>query len=245
MSLNIGEAIENGLDRTFKRNAVILMGIISVLSLISQVVGDSLTKKMIEQGAYGSLPNSELMASNAPLALNLPVPASGALLLIFSLLSTVVTIGMVRVFVSDEERKIPTEFFTDRILWTIANLVVGSIVFSIVLGLGFIALVIPFFFLLSALYFWNFYIIDEGQNFYEAMKSSWRDTKDNRIRVLGLLLIVFVGSTAFLLVTAGILGIIGTLVSGPALSSVLGIIPSAIVTVFSVATFTQAYKQLK
>lgn len=244
MSLDIGAAIENGLERSLKRNSIILMGIFALVSLISTVFGDSMTKAIIESGALGGPVQPGALASATPLALDISPMLSGAMLLLVSLVSAAITVGAIRLFISEETESVPTEIFTDNILWVLANIIIGSIFFAIVLGIGFVAFLIPGVFLLSALYFWNFYIIDEGQNFFQAMKSSWRDTKDNRIRTLALLLIVLIATGTFSIITSLILGFLGGLVAGTAGGSVLSIIPSAIVTVFTLATFTEAYKQL-
>lgn len=245
MSLDIGAAIEDGLSRTLTRNAAILMGVFALLSVVSTVFAESLVRNLIEQGFFGEVPAPTMMAAATPLALDIPTAVSGLMLTVVSLLSTVVTIGAVRVFVSDETEAVPTDYFTDNILWVLANVVVGGLVFAVVLSIGFVAFIIPGFFLLSALYFWNFYVIDQGQNFFEAMKSSWRDTQDNRLRTLALLLIVLVASGVFSFAAGLVLGLIGTLVAGSAGNSLLTIIPSVIITVFSLATFTEAYKQIR
>lgn len=244
MSLDIGEAIEKGLDRSLERNSIILMGVFAATTLISIVFSDSLVKSVIESGAFGQLRNPSQLATATPLALDISPALSGAMLLVVSIISTIITVGAVRIFISDETESVPSEVFKDNILWVLANILVGALVFAIVVGIGFVAFFIPGVFLLSALYFWNFYVIDEGQNFFQAMKSSWRDTKDNRIRTLGLLLIVLVATAVFSIVTGIVFGFIGGLVAGTAGGSVLSIIPSAIVTVFTLATFAEAYKQL-
>lgn len=244
MNLDIGEAIENGLSRTLKRNSVILMGLFALLTIVSSVFADSLVRNLLEQGFFGNVPAPTATATATPLALNISTPISALMLTVVSLLSTVFTVGTIRTFVSDETETVPTEYFTDNILWVLANLVVGGLVFAIVLSIGFAAFIIPGFFLLATLYFWNFYVIDQGQNFFEAMKSSWRDTEDNRLRTLALLLIVLIASGVFSFVTGLVFGLIGGFIGGSAGGSILTIIPSAIITVFTLATFTEAYKQV-
>lgn len=244
MSLDIGEALENGFNRTLTRNSAIFIGLFSVVSLLTTIFSDSLVRSMIDQGMF-DVPGQVSSGTATPLALGLPASVSGALLVVISILSTLVTIAAVRVYVTDETRSIPRDYFTDKALWTVANIIGGGILFGLIVGIGFLALVIPGIFLLSALYFWNFYVIDEGQNLVEAMKSSWRDTKENRLRTLGLLILVVVATGVFGGVTGVALGFVGNAIAGPALTAGLNVVTSSVITVFTIATFTQAYTQLK
>lgn len=239
MTLSIGEALEEGLSSTFTRNAGILMGILYLITFVTNIFGDSLIDDLARESATTG-------AATAPLALNLPVAVSGVGTLVFALLSSVFTIGTIRYFLSDERESIRKSYFTDNLGWVLANMIVGSLAFSIIVGLGFVALIIPGFFLLASLYFWQFYIIDQNHSFIEGLKNSWRDTKNNRLRTFALLGIVIVGGGVASITVALVLGLIaGLLGAGAATGAVLGLIPSAVVTVFTLATFSQAYTQIK
>lgn len=238
MTLSIGEAIEEGLNTTFTRNSGILMGILFLITLVTSIFGDSLIGEVYsEQVASGAM--------MAPLALNLPTAVSGIGISVFALLSSVFTIGAVRYFI-DEGESIERSYFTENLGWVLANIIVGSLAFTLIVGLGFLALIIPGFFLLASLYFWQFYIIDQNHSFIKGLKSSWRDTKNNRLRTFALLTVVLIGGGTFSLTTALLLGFIaGLLGAGAPTGAVLGLLPSAVVTVFTLATFSQAYTQLK
>lgn len=240
MTLDIGEALEEGFSSIFTRNAGILMGVLYLISLMTNIFGDSLIQAATRQGAA---PGS---AAAAPLAANIPIAVSGVGVLVFALLSSVFTIGTIRYFVSEEgEDNIKRSYFTDNLAWVLANMIIGSIAFSIIVGLGFLALIIPGFFLLASLYFWQFYVIDQNHSFIEGLRSSWRDTKNNRLRTFILLAIVLVGGGAFSLTVALILGLVaGLLGAGAATGALLGLLPSALVTVFTLATFSKAYNQI-
>lgn len=239
MTLSIGEAIEEGLSTTFTRNSGILMGAIFVISLITSIFGDSLIAELPQ-------PEASSGAAMAPLALNIPMIVSGIGVFVFALISSVFTIGAVRYFVSEEKESIKKSYFTDNLGWVLANILVGGLAFSLIVGIGFLALIIPGFFLLSALYFWQFYVIDQNQSFIEGLKSSWRDTKNNRLRTFALFVIISIGGGAFSLTVALVLGFTaGLLGAGAATGAVLGLLPSAVVTVFTLATLSQAYTQIK
>ncbi len=248
MSLDIGEAIEKGLDRALNRNSAILMGMFFLVSIISQVFGDTIMKNLIEKGNFG--PQFSEMISQfsvselAPLALGLSTEAAMAGSMLVSLISVLVTVGTVRTFLSEGEVDIKASYFTDNILWILANTIAGAFVFGLAVVAGFGAFIIPGVFLLVSLFFWSFYVIDQDQNFFEALKSAWIDTKGNRLMTFALLIIVFIGNTVFNAVVGTVLNVAGAFIGGLAIGSVLGLIPSAVAIVFTWAIFTEAYRQI-
>lgn len=248
MSLNIGEAIENGFDRALNRKSAIFMGMFFVVSVISQVLGDTIMRNYLESGNIGSefsdLLGQYSMSELAPLAVGLSTEAAGAGTVLLSFVSILVTVGTVRAFLDEGDLTVESSYFTDNILWILANILAGAIVFSLALTAGFIAFIIPGVFLFVSLYFWSFYVIDQDLNFFEALKSAWKDTKGNRFMTLGLLFIVFIGNAAFSAVLGGLLSALGSLIGGMALGSVFGLLPSAIAMVLTWAIFTEGYRQI-
>lgn len=247
MKLDIGEALENGFNRTLTRSAAYLAGIFFLVNLISRAMSDTLLNKMIESGELSPQLQQMLgsqMADVAPLATGLSMNAASAIALVTGLISAIVTIGGIRLFLSDETDTLNARFFTENLGWVLLNVIVGAIAFSVILTAGFIAFIIPGFFLLAALYFWNFHIIDENANFIEGLKFSWKATENNRIRTFGLIFITTIAAGIFSTVTGSILGLIGGFASS-SIAAVLGLIPTAVATVFTLATFTAGYKQLK
>lgn len=247
MKLDIGEAIENGFNRTLTRSAAYLTGLFFLVNLISRAMSDTIMNKMIEAGTispqFEQLMGSQ-MANITPLATGLSMNIASAIGVITGLLSAIVTIGGIRLFLSDERESLGIDFFTDNLGWILLNVVVGAIAFSMILAAGFIAFIIPGLYLLAALYFWNFHIIDENSNFIEALKFSWRATRNNRMRSFALIFITTIAAGIFSTVAGGILGLIGGF-AGSAIGAVLGLIPTTMATVFTLATFTEGYKQLK
>ena len=248
MSLDIGEAIENGLERALNRNSAILMGLFFVVSIISQVFGDTVMRNLIEEGNFGpefsEIISQFSISELAPLALGLSTEVAMAGSILLSFLSVLITVGAVRAFLDDGELNIEASYFTDNILWVLANVVAGAVVFSLVLAAGFTAFIIPGVFLFVSLFFWSFYVIDQDLNFFEALKSAWRDTKGNRFMTLALLFIVFIGNAVLTTVVGGLLSVVGSTIGGLALGSVLGLVPSAIGMVLTWAIFTEGYRQI-
>lgn len=248
MSLDIGEAIQKGLDRALNQNSAILMGLFFVVSLISQVFGDTSMRNFLQRGDLGpffqDLVEQFSIAELTPLALDIPQEVVAAGGMITALLSLIITIGTVRAFLKDGELNVETGYFTDNILWILANVIAGAIVFGLIVSAGLVAFVIPAVFLFVSLFFWSFYVIDQDLNFLEALKSAWRDTKGNRLMTFALLIIVFIGNGVFNTVVGGLLRFLGSLAGGSAVGSIIGLVPSAIAMVFTWAIFTEAYKQL-
>lgn len=240
MSLDIGSIIVDGAKRTFKRNGLILAGLLFVVSLLSSVFSNSLLQAMFEEGI---LP-SQYMTESIPLALGVSSTVSGIGLFLTFIASAVVGITALRTLVSDETETIPREYVTRNLGLAIVNLFFGGIAFAIAVTLGFIALIVPGFFLLVSLYFWNVFVIVEDQNFIEAFKSSWNLTEDHRIELFGLGVIVVIGAGVIGAVFSAVGSVIGILL-GTTASTVFTQIPNAFLSVFTVATLAQAYNQLR
>jgi len=124
----------------------------------------------------------------------------------------------------------------------VLNYVVGSIVFAIVVGLGFVALVIPGIFLLVTLAFWTVFVAVEDETFVAGFRRSWALTRGHRLRLLLL------GITVLLLTIAvSAVFSLGGVVGGPVgsfLGAVGAAIAGAVTTVFSLAALAAAYNQL-
>jgi len=240
MSLDIGSAIRNGAERTVKRNGLIIAGLLFAVSVLSSVFSSSLIQAMLDEGMIPS----QYATETIPLALGLSTVSSGVLLFATMIVSTVVGIGVLRTFVSDETERVPLENFTRNVVMALLNLLVGGIAYAIILVAGFMAFIIPGFFLLVSLYFWNVFVIVEDQNFVEAFKSSWNLTKGNRLELFGLGVIVVFAALIF----GGVFGLLGGLLEialGSAGATIFEQLPNAFISAFSVATLAQAYNQLR
>ena len=230
MSMNVTAVLKDGANRSMKRNGLMLMAILFVLSTLSGLLG---------AGIAQYAPNGELVTAAEPNALFvLPPLLAGVLSLVIGIASLVVSIAAVRVFVSDETEHLAREHFTRRMGWAALNVFVGAIVFGIVVGLGFVALVVPGIFLLVTLAFWTVFVAVEDRNFVEGFRDSWGLTKGHRLKLLALglavVLLAIVVNAVFSIgfVLGGVVGI------------VLAQVGSAIVSVFSTAALAAAYRQL-
>jgi uncharacterized membrane protein len=231
MSVNITSIVTDGANRSTKRNGLMLMGILLVLSVISGLLGTGVTQYIASQ-------QFALIDIQSTPAIVLPPVIAGVLALVIGLATLVVNIGAIRVFVSNETERLPREYFTQNMVWAALNLIVGGVVFGIVVTLGFVALVIPGIFLLVTLAFWSVYVAVEDQNFIESFSSSWGLTRGHRFSL-------FLLGIAVLLV-AVIINIVFSIggVAGVTAGFVLAQVGTAITSVFSAAVLAAAYNEL-
>lgn len=231
MVVKITQILREAANRSSKRNGLILMGVLFVLSLCSGLLGAGIAQ------FAGNQPFLSVDTS-ATAVVVLPPLVAGLLSLIVGLVSLVVSIGAIRVFVSDETERLPREYFTRNMGWAVVNFIVGAIVFGIVVGLGFIALVVPGIFLLVSLWFWSAFVAVEDQNFIEAFRSSWGLTRGHRLKLLLLGIVVVLISV----VVGAVFGL--GAVGGALIGFILTQAGSAIVTVFSMAALAVTYTEL-
>lgn len=251
MSLDIGEALKEGIDRTFTRNGGIIASLFFITTVITSIASQSLFSsiELPEQWIAESMRNgTEMAATNStematPLAMGGPIEVHGLLIGLGAIVSAVISIAAIRTFTSSETETVPSEYFKRNIGWVLLNNIVGGIVFGLAVLTGLIMFIIPGVFLMVSLLFWNIHVAKHDTSFVEAFKESWGMTKGNRFNVFALWLLV--GLVSFAVGFAG--GLIATPLSllSPAAAELGNLAVSALTAVFGVATLTQAYNQLR
>lgn len=231
MPMNVTSILKEAASRSVERNGLVLMAILFVLSALSGLSGARLAQ-------YAENQQFVPIETGIDALLALPPLLAGVLSLVFGVATLIVSIAAIRVFVSDETERVPREYFTHNMGWAALNLVVGAIVFGVAVALGFVALVIPGFFLLVALAFWSVFVAVEDQNFIESFRSSWGLTRGHRLRLFLLGVVVLLATV----VVDAVFGI--GFVAGAAVGFVLAQVGSAIVTVFTTAALAAAYNEL-
>jgi hypothetical protein len=231
MPINITTILREAASRSVKRNGLILVGIVFVLSLLSGLLGAGVAQYANQQFASVEMQTNALFV--------LPPLVAGLLALIMGVATLVVSIAAIRVFVTDETERLPREHFTRNMGWAALNVIVGAAVFGIAVALGLVALIIPGIFLLVALAFWSVFVAVEDQNFIEGFRSSWGLTRGHRLKLLLLGIAVMVVS-----VMVEIVFEIGGEISGAVGGFVLAQAASAPVTVFSAAALALTYTEL-
>ena len=236
MTFDIEAALRRGVNRTIARNGLLLAGVLFVVSAVNAIVGLGVGRWVADREL---IPMGFPVGPGVDAALFSVPPAVGSLVSLLASLATVVlTIGAIRTFVTDETERLPESHFTEDLVWPGLNFIVGAIVFGVIVGIGFVLLVVPGIFLLVTLVFWTAFVAVEGENFVEGMGSSWALTSGHRLRLflLGVAVIVIE------IVVSAVFGIGG--LAGGFVGVVFAQAGSALTTVFSLATLAAAYTQL-
>lgn len=222
--------LKEGVSRATARNGLVLMGILFVLYALNGLLGLG-----VMRWNAGVLPGDV----GADPALLVPPLLAGLLSIVLAIAGVVVTVAAIRVLVSDETERLPRELFTRRMVWVVANLVVGGIVFAVAVTLGFVALVVPGIFLLVALTFWSVYVAVEDASFLDSFRDSWTLTRGHRLGLFGLGIAVMIASA----IVNAVFGL-GALAGG-AIEVLFVQAGSAITVVFTIAVLAAAYRTLR
>lgn len=242
MSIDIGDVLQRGYERTVARNGLLFAAILFVVSVLDAMFSSGVEQGPVPPGGTdvpGMAPVSDLVTGAPPVSLGLSPVVASVLSLLLGLVSLVVTIGALRTFVTDETGTLPREHFTEELLWPALNLIVGGVVFGITVAIGLVLLVVPGLFLLVSLVFWEVFVAVEGDDFLEGFRHSWALTGGRRLRLFALgvvvILVALVVGIAFAIPGAVLPGVPGFLIEQ---------VGSALVGVFILATIAETYNRL-
>jgi cell division protein FtsL len=243
MSLNIGSALSEGLDRSLKRNSLVLFVLVTAVGLLSTALSQTQLRDQFQQ-LQSTQP--ELLAElqqlpflggqlSPPFPLALPISgvAAQGLSLLMAFPNEIILLVAARTFVSDETSGLfePTRNLPLATL----NAVLGGIVVAVLVGIGMLLLVVPGLFLAVSFLFFREEVAVQDKNLIDAITDSYSLVKGDRFAVFGLILVLFLIGLVASAVTLVVPGVAGTIVS-----SVVG----AAVTVFAAAVVGRAYVQL-
>lgn len=271
MSVDIGEAIRTGLARTatlpgaFFAGAIVVLGL-GMTVLMNSLIGGLLTETPELREVFEESPDmtyEEFLATvegSFPLDfLEVDPTVLVAGILGIWLVQMVVRIGVIRWFVQAGAEGLHAGLFTRRLLWTIANLIFGFILFAavtvgiplvLIFGvatvggtplalLAILVLIIPVLYLNVALYFYNYDIVVNGSNAIDGLTNSWELTSGNR------LLLFVLG--AVVVISASVIGAIVGAATGSStlLSTVSTQIVNGVIGVASIGIAAVAFNQLR
>lgn len=214
MSLNVGEALQEGVGRTVSRVGALLVAAWAVLGALNLLAYNSALLAVVPDVS------GETAVTLGP-ALPISPLVAGVVSFVLYLVSFVFVAAALRTFVADETPRLAREYVTHNVAWMLVNLLVGYVVFFVVVWVGFLLLFVPGIFLLVSLYFWFVDVVVEDQNFVSAFRNSWALAKGDRWSLLALGVIA--------------MAIASVLVGGPYLLAFV-LPPWAFLAVYSVAT---------
>ena len=261
MSLDIGDAFGEGLSRLSTGTGLSLALVFAIVALLSAVLSQTLQVEGLEafleflrEASPGQLDLTqaeydrqvatletqvETARETSPLALGIPLSAAAGGLLVLALVAEAVSVVAVRAFAAEETEGVAHEQLLDGLgLATLNGFVGGIVVWGLVL-VGSVFLLVPGLFFAVAFYFFRQEVALEDANFVDALASSWRLTRGERLNVFALGLLVVVVSALNLVVSGG-LGTVSAL-AATLVSAALG----GLISAFGAAVVTRGYLQLR
>jgi len=247
MSLSVGEALRDGLGRTFERNGLLLMAVFVGLRAVSTVAADTLTRanlelaRQLEAFPSEAVPTGLAGLAETPTPYALPVNLAMAFVLMMAvaLVAEAVRIVAVRTLVSERRDTIPAAYARRNIVLATLNGFVGGIVVLTLTTIGLVALVLPGLFVGLSFFFIRQEIAVQDKNFVDAMAGSWELATGHRLELLWLgLALALVGLVAS--IPGFLIGM-----TAPGVGTAVGVLMRAVVLVFSVASVARAYEQLR
>lgn len=255
MSLRIGEALSEGVRRTFTRDGLVLAIVFVLIGIVTALATQTIVAEVIDgaiealRAESGTAPNDfspdeidrieTALEGQVPLALPISPLVAGLLLVLTGVLAEAANLVAVRAFFAESGRALSGELVRRNIVVATLNGVVGGIVVSIVVGIGLLFLVVPGILFAIAFLFLRQEIAVEDESFVGAMASSWQLTKGDRLELFALVLGVIVLVTVVSTVVPILFGVVSPLVN-----VVISVLLGGVTAVFGTATITRAYAQL-
>lgn len=231
MSLQIGDAIGDGVRRAFTYSGGVLMALLFVYQLlfvgaVNTIVAESLPAEA-QQGSLG-------------LTLPVPVAVAGVLAVVGLLFGVVLYLVATRALTREHSAlgSLPAELFTRRIGRATVSAVGANVVVSAAVTVGFVFLVVPGIFLAISFLFVVFAIGVEDERAIDALRRSWELASGDRWSLLALGLIVGVVTAV-----GSSLGSVLSVVA-PVAGQVASLALSAVFAVVGYGILADAYLQL-
>ena len=255
MSLRIGEALSEGVRRTFTRDGLVLAIVFVLIGIVTALATQTIVAEVIDgaiealRAESGTAPNDfspdeidrieTALEGQVPLALPISPLVAGLLLVLTGVLAEAANLVAVRAFFTESGRALSAELATRNIILATLNGVVGGIVVGVIVAIGLVFVVVPGVFFAIAFLFLRQEIAVEDESFVGAMASSWQLTKGDRLELFALVLGVIVLVTVVSTVVPILFGVVSPLVN-----VVISVLLGGVTAVFGTATITRAYAQL-
>lgn len=177
MTLDVGRAVEDGIQRGLRRTGLMFMAAFFLLNLGGFFVGQQTASVMMPNA--GSVPGPSFAGFSGMIV--------GVLI---GVLSLMVTIIAARTFVARHTEMVPDEFVRRNMGPAVLHMVVGVVAFVLIVLAGLLLFVLPGVYLMLSLLFWSIIVAVEDRGFLDAMRRSWEIVEGERWQVLFLVIVV-------------------------------------------------------
>jgi hypothetical protein len=237
MTLQLGQAISDGIGRVLSTTGAVLFAGLLAIQLVTQVG--------INTTVVGFLPpEAASAAATGSIGLSLPLPpgVGVALTLVGIVMSTVYFVVLARALSRPrrELSTLPSTLYSRRIVRATLATFLAGFVASIAVSIGFVLLVLPGIFLAASFLLFIFPAGVEDRGALGSLRRSWGLARENRLRLS--LLVVAVG------VVGGLVGTVGALLDGVGLDSLSDVAVTVVNSGFFIVvygTVAAVYRQLR
>jgi hypothetical protein len=229
MAFDLGAVLRSAAVRTLRTSGLLFVGALFALGTVNTAVASSI-----------DVPSPGPVASPTyQLPFEVPLSVAGAVTILVGLLTLYVTMVAIRTFARKETGSIPSVVFTRNALPAYANFVVGGFVFATAVFVGMLLFLLPGLFVFATLGFWAVYVAVEDEDFVTGLQDSWLLTDGHRLQLFALVL-------SLIVITVGVNAVFGVadVAVGGAVGMLVSQVGTALSSVFSLATLTEAYVQL-
>lgn len=246
MSLDVGNAFSEAIDRVSTQAAALLIAIYTVTSTIQTAATQDIMRELIlelrewAQDELSPEEYQEFLDATEPalndlhLELGLDLVPAIALFFVAAIAGVVVVTIAIDAFASGASSI--GDIDTSGVFWHTLNVIVGGIVFVVLFWIGLSFFVLPGLVVLFLFVFFPIAVVVDDDNFFSAFGSSIETTTDNVGQTLLLLVVLFV---------VGFLAAIGssllTTVLPGTIGALVGVVVTAVISLFLVAILTRAY----
>lgn len=233
MSLQIGDAIGDGLRRSLSVSGGVLMAlmfafILVFMSATNTVILELLPPEVQRTGQFG-------------LTLPVPVAVAGGIAAVAMLLGLVFSIAMTRALTREhaELSSFPSTLFTRRIGRALLSMIGASFLIQLAVTIGMVFLLVPGLFLAVSFMFAVYAIGVEDERAIDSLSRSWELASGNRWGLFGLTVIVAL--------TVGVGSGLGTILTSidPVAGQVATLALTSVLTVLGNGVIADAYVQLR
>jgi hypothetical protein len=232
MSLQIGDALGNGIRRSLTYSGGVLM----VLTLVYQLLFlGSVNAVFLEV-----LPPEVQQSGQLGFALPVPATVAGIIAIAGLAFGIVLYIAATRALIREQSElnSLPGELFTRRMGRAFISAVGANLIVTIAVSIGFVLLLVPGIFLAISFIFVIFAIGVEDERALDALSRSWELASGDRWRLFALGLIVGV-----IVAVGSSLGSVASFVS-PVAGQLLSLALTSVFSIISYGILADAYLQV-